>query len=284
MDLDDVEIDELFIETHSVLILRYFYFLIKRNERERTVRQQEEKLPTLNSSRSANMKQQVFHLLPIHHYGQLFLQLQPKLLKQISTKVDKKTKSISNLWNYWFDLSQLRNQPHLQFNDHIKIDGVRACVVFTSEKTKKGKRKRKQVKFRRRKNAEKRKELKNEKKRKKSRLEIIPGNPGLFQDDEVKLNRSIFESENPFRLLSVDPGRSDIVTVRDFVSGEKETFRHMSKAEYYHHRKTKVFARRREYHWKCFVNSHPEVNLQLDQQCLRTSSSEDFLNAWKFST
>lgn len=283
-DFDNSTINGKFIEQHSSLILHYFCFLNRCNERERKEREQqfqEEKeiKAILHPNPKGEVKYQhrklkcqIFNLLPVHHYRRFFLQLQTKLLCQISATLEVKL-SEDEIWDYWFDLSHLRNQSHLLFDNNIKTDGIKACVLFTNHKTKKGKSARKVAALQHDEDAA------DDKKKEVKRVVIQPGTRGMFKDKEVKLDQSIFETNNPFRLLSVDPGRLDIVSCYDSSQTGKAAFRHMSRGEYFHHRKTHVFARRREYHWKAFVLEHPEV--KLDEQCFRTTASRDYLAACK---
>jgi len=283
---EDSTINEEFIETNSALILHYFHFLNTRRETERTKREEEFKTDNKDLKHGEHSRRlpkcQVFTLLPLHRNKRLFLHLQPKLILEISKKLGYPSTK-DEVWDQWFDLSRIRAQPHLFFDRHIATDGVKASILYsTVPNRKKGKKKRTRPQFKSRgpkdEKADKPKTF-----AKRTLLTPSKGAHGLYKDSQSKLIRVQKDlatwqtAKDPFRLLQADPGRADLFNIQDS-SDAKNHYRRMSKGEYYHLRKTTKFAKRREYHWKQFLEAHPEI--KTDDACFRTTDFNVFLNSW----
>jgi hypothetical protein len=280
--LEEQWINETYIMGHSSLILCYFHFLLERIETKRkdftTETKQEQPLRKLPIG--------MFHLLPISHYKRCFIDIQPRLFDAIVKRVFQDEpvpkRGTRNDWSSLFRFENIRSNPGMMFEGNIKTDGVRACVLFGDGKRKVGHKPRKTVQFKRRKQVVER-ERKTKEKASKPSLVLQPGagTKGLFDDDAVRLDPASLQK--PLRIISVDPGRKDVVTIFDSQSishdraNKNGQFRHMSRKEFYHLRKVKVYAKRREYHWRKYLEQHPEI--KLNEQCFTTSSSSDFREA-----
>jgi hypothetical protein len=260
--LEDTRIDAVYIAKHSETVICYNRHLLRM-------------LHNIKEDKRVVGKKMgsTFHLLPLHHYKRFFIQLQPKLMREISRTLDKKMSNKSDPYQHWFDFSHLKTQPNMVFDDHIKTDGVTACVAFSRETKKtKGYKPRKFVKPK-----ASVKRLKVLESTATSRKPINPRLNGIHIDKSSSLDPELLAH---VRLLGVDPGNQDIVTVYDSsIKDINNPFRKMSKGEYYHHRKTRVFARRREYHWKLFVAEHQELST-VSEHCFREHESASFLAAW----
>ena len=284
--LEEKWINETFIAEHSSLILCYFHFLLKRIDSKREVLMAEYKEAEGQGVEYhlSKLPIKMFHLLPLTHYKRCFIDIQPKLFNVITKKLfqDEKVPTRSrNDWSSLFCFDNIRSNPQLVFEGNIKTDGVRACVLFGDGKRKVGKKPRKVVQFQRRKKADEHKQQTEEKMKSPPLLDLNVDSKGLFADDGVQIDPDSLKPS--LRGIYVDPGLADIFTAFDSHSLDNDKsskngqFRHMSKGEFYHLRKTKVYAKRREFHWKQYLHMHPHI--KLDEQCFTTPSSKAFSDA-----
>ena len=275
-DLRNEYVNEEYCEKHFEFLIKYYYLLqceaVKEAKKAKETKIKS-KLPT-------------FTLVPIHHYRRICLGLDSRLLKEITNKI--KTKIDKNLiddpWMYWFDVDRaVRKQKHSYFQNYLKTDGVKACILFdnTPHQPRKKKKKPKTSKKRKRKRKTTKKTEDKKEEKQEPKVELLNVKKGLFKDYEIKLDVKTLESKQNMvlQIISVDPGRWKVASVYDNLTNE---YREMGKKEYYDLRGTKKAAKKREKKWENFLTSHPKLKeVWIEVQSFKVSSSEEFLAAWK---
>ena len=123
----------------------------------------------------------------------------------------------------------------------------------------------------------------------KERQILLPGQHGIFKDSECILQ----VPSAPYRQISIDPGRKDIVTIFEpsFKENErtskpysKSEFRNFSSGEFHQMRKTKVLKKRLEKDLKSFIKQkkeNAEAIVGSTEDCFKTTFAKDFKSTWE---